>query len=325
MHIEKSFFDVDNDCFIQKALDIFRFQAKYNKVYANYINYLGLEPSEVTCLEDIPFLPIQFFKTHRVVTTSFTPSISFMSSGTTGNLTSFHHLKDLWYYQESFVRNFKANYGNAEDWVILALLPSYLDRLGSSLIYMVRSLINQTKHQESGFYLNDFERLKATMLALESKGQKVLLIGVAFALLDFVLRGPLQLKSTVVMETGGMKGRRKELVRADLHQQLMNGFGVANIHSEYGMTELLSQAYSKEAGIFETPPWMRVFIREGQDPFTFAKRGSVGGINVIDLANVYSCSFIATEDLGKQYSDGAFEVLGRFDEAQSRGCNLMVL
>lgn len=314
-----------NEAFAQEAMRVFRFQAVHNAVYKAYLSCLGIDFKEVQSVEAIPFLPISFFKTHGISTGIFTPQITFTSSGTTGANVSRHLVKDLSCYDKNFLKNFERCYGAVKDWVILALLPSYLEREGSSLVYMAQSLIRRSGSSESGFYLNDFKSLQNKLKILDDQDKKVLLMGVSFALLDFAVRHPMSLKNTVVMETGGMKGRRKELIRADLHERLKKGFGVDKIHSEYGMTELLSQAYSKGDGIFSPPPWMRVVVREIQDPLTLEKTGVVGGLNVIDLANVNSCSFIATEDLGTATADGNFEVLGRFDQAHVRGCNLMVL
>jgi hypothetical protein len=249
----------------------------------------------------------------------------FSSSGTTGQITSKHYIADIQLYEQSYTKGFHHFYGDVGQYCILALLPSYIERSGSSLIYMVNDLIEKSKHPQSGFYLNEIDSLIDTLTALDAKGKKVLLIGVSFALLDLVEKYQLQLKNTIVMETGGMKGRRKELIRKELHEHLMKGFGVETIHSEYGMTELLSQAYSNGNGIFKTPPWMKFMIRDTEDPLSFLPFGKTGGINVIDLANINSCSFIATQDLGKKYEDESFEILGRFDHSDVRGCNLMVL
>jgi hypothetical protein len=276
-------------------------------------------------LKEIPFLPIQFFKSHKVLSSQKPIERTFSSSGTTGSITSKHYITDISFYEKSFRKGFEQFYGNIEDYVILALLPSYLEREGSSLIYMVDALIKQSNHKESGFYLNNLSELNETLLKLESQGKQTLLIGVSFALLDFIETYSFKLKYTLVMETGGMKGRRKELVRSELHSILKQGFGVENIHSEYGMTELLSQAYSRGDGIFECPNWMKVFVRDPEDALTILDPKKTGGINVIDLANVNSCSFIATQDLGKINQDGTFEIVGRFDHSDIRGCNLMVL
>ena len=307
------------------ALKIFKFQFENNRVYRSFCDLLYKHPSEVKTIEEIPFLPIQFFKTRSVLSSEESVQTTFTSSGTTGSITSKHLVTDLKVYEESFNKGFHHFYGSIEDYVVLALLPSYLERDGSSLIYMVDALIKQSKHRESGFYLNNLSELKNTLIRLDSEGKKVLLIGVSFALLDLVEAYQFNLKHTIVMETGGMKGRRKELIREALHQQLKYGFGVTSIHSEYGMTELLSQAYSNGNGIFKTPNWMRVLTRDTEDALTIQPNGKTGGINVIDLANINSCSFIATQDLGRVYENDTFEIIGRFDNSDIRGCNLMVL
>jgi len=312
------------DDFQQTALKVFKFQFENNTIYRSYCDLLYIHPSDVKHIEDIPFLPIQFFKSHQVISS---PSIetTFTSSGTTGSITSKHHVSDISIYETSFRRGFEHFYGAVEDYAILALLPSYLERTGSSLVYMVNDMIELSNHEKSGFYLNNFEDLKQNLEHLESQNQKTLLIGVSFALLDFVESYHLDLNHTTVMETGGMKGRRKEIVREELHNILKKGFGVSTIHSEYGMTELLSQAYSYDDGIFRTPPWMKILTRDTEDPLTLLSGNKTGGINVIDLANYNSCSFIATQDLGKIHRDGSFEIIGRFDHSDIRGCNLMAL
>lgn len=323
---KKDIFNISSEIeFNEIALKVFKLQFENNKVYRSFCDLLCKHPSEVKNVEDIPFLPIQFFKTHDVLSSSKEIQTIFTSSGTTGQQTSKHLVTDLSVYQESFTKAFEIFYGKTEDYVVLALLPSYLEREGSSLIYMVDSMIKSSKSSESGFYLNNLEELKNILQSLELRKRKTLLIGVSFALLDFVERYNIQLSNTVVMETGGMKGRRKEIIRSELHNKLKAGFGVDKIHSEYGMTELLSQAYSKGNGVFETPPWMKVLTRDTEDALTIQKPGKTGGINIIDLANINSCSFIATQDLGKVIHDGSFEILGRFDQSDIRGCNLMVI
>lgn len=307
------------------ALQVFNFQFKNNKVYRSFCDLLYKHPGDVKSIQDIPFLPIQFFKTHQVLSSKNSIQATFKSSGTTASLTSKHYVTDLEIYKQSFKKGFKQFYGDIKDYVVLALLPSYLEREDSSLIYMVNDMISQSKKKESGFYLNNLEELKDTLIYLDSKGKKVLLIGVSFALLDLVEAYQFNLNHTIVMETGGMKGRRKELIREELHKQLKRGFGVENIHSEYGMTELLSQGYSKENGVFNCPNWMRVLTRDTEDALTILSQGKTGGINVIDLANINSCSFIATQDLGRVYENESFEVIGRFDNSDIRGCNLMVI
>ena len=310
--------------FEKKALAVFQFQAVHCAVYRDFISYLGTQPETVTRIEDIPFLPIQFFKSHRILSNSHTVVQTFLSSGTTGMTQSKHHVTDISLYEKSYLKGFTHFYGALEDYVVLALLPSYLEREGSSLVYMVDDMIQRSKHTESGFYLDDLASLKDTLLLLEAQGKKVLLIGVSFALLDLIEQHQFQLKHTIVMETGGMKGKRKEMIREELHTELRKGFGLEHIHSEYGMTELLSQAYSKGKGMFASPPWMGILIRDTEDPLSLLGIGKAGGINVIDLANKNSCSFIATQDLGKVYADGLFEVLGCFDNSDIRGCNLMI-
>jgi len=307
------------------ALQIFKHQFENNKVFRSFCDLLYKHPSDVKRLEDIPFLPIQFFKTHSVVSSKNRIQQRFISSGTTGSITSKHYITDLEIYKQSFRKAFRCFYGNIEDYVVLALLPSYLERENSSLVYMVNDMITQSTQLESGFYLNDLDEVKEVLIKLDRRSKKVLLLGVSFALLDLVERFQFNLKNTVIMETGGMKGRRKELIREDLHQKLKKGFGVEGIHSEYGMTELLSQAYSKGNSVFKTPAWMKVLTRDTEDALTIQNKGKTGGINIIDLANVNSCAFISTQDLGRVHKDGSFEVIGRFDNSDIRGCNLMAI
>ncbi|RXG18241.1 acyl-protein synthetase LuxE [Leeuwenhoekiella aestuarii] len=307
------------------ALASFQFQWEHNAVYRKFCDLLAVIPSAINQVEKIPFLPIQFFKEFNVLASTDAIQTTFTSSGTTGSVTSKHHVTDLSLYEYSFRESFNLHYGNIEEYTVLALLPSYLERNGSSLIYMVDCLIKDSKKPESGFYLNDYNGLSKTLKRLDAGGEKVLLIGVSFALLDLVEQFNFELQNTIVMETGGMKGRRKELIREELHQILKKGFGVAEIHSEYGMTELLSQGYSNGKGIFTLPPWVQVFMRDTEDALQLVEPGKTGGINVIDLANHYSCPFIATQDLGKKIDDKHFEILGRFDTSDIRGCNLMVL
>lgn len=307
------------------ALQTFKYQFENNSVYRSFCDLLYKHPSEVKTLKDIPFLPIQFFKTREVLSSKQTIKATFTSSGTSGSETSKHHVTDLNIYQQSFTKGFEQFYGNIENYVVLGLLPSYLERKGSSLIYMVDSMIKTSSHPESGFYLNNLSELKNTLIKLNSEGKKALLIGVSFALLDLIESYQFNLKNTIIMETGGMKGRRKELIRTELHNTLKKGFGVEHIHSEYGMTELLSQAYSKGNGVFNCPPWMKVLTRDTEDALTIQASGKTGGLNIIDLANINSCSFIATQDLGSVNNYGSFEVIGRFDNSDIRGCNLMVL
>jgi len=311
--------------FLTQALRIFKFQYKNNPIYQSFCSHLNVNPTLVKSLDQIPFLPIELFKSKNIVASTKQPEITFTSSGTTGNETSKHFVTDLRLYEQSYLKAFNHFYGNIENYCVLALLPSYLERTGSSLIYMVEDLIAKSKHPNSGFFLNDYSRLHDLLLKLQQTKTKILIIGVSFALLEFTEQYRLSLQNTIIMETGGMKGRRKEIVRQELHQLLSDGFGVPEIHSEYGMTELLSQAYSKGNGVFDCPSWMKILIRDTEDPLSYLKAGKSGGINVIDLANINSCSFIATQDLGRFRKDGTFEIIGRFDNSDIRGCNLMVL
>jgi len=311
--------------FEKTALKVFRFQYENNKVYREFCDHLNVAVAQVKSLQQIPFLPIQFFKSHEVVSNADPIQETFTSSGTTGTVNSKHLVTDVSLYEESYRKGFSQFYGNIEDYVVLALLPSYLERTGSSLIYMVEDLIQMTHNPDSGFYLNNHGELIQKLTTLDNAGQNVILIGVTYALLDLVEKQQFQLQNTIIMETGGMKGRRREMIREELHEKLCRGFGVSAIHSEYGMTELLSQAYSLGNGIFECPNWMHVLIRDTEDALTYIGGGKTGGINVIDLANINSCAFIATQDLGKKTGNNAFEVLGRFDNSDIRGCNLMVL
>lgn len=329
--LEQQIFAIESPTdFNELSLKIFQFQFENNAIYRKYAQNIGKEPKNVQSPDNIPYLPISFFKTHKVVTYETSSERIFNSSGT-GNIgNSKHYIAKLCLYEDSFAKGFKKFYGSAEDYVFLALLPSYLERGGSSLVYMAQKLIEKSKHPESGFYLNDYEKLYNMLLNLRDKETKVILLGVSYALLDMVEKFNLStygqnLPQFMVMETGGMKGRRKEMVKEELHSLLCKGFGVKSIHSEYGMTELLSQAYSSGGGIFNCPPWMQVNIRDVNDPFCLLEEGKSGGINIIDLANIYSCSFIETQDLGKIYDDGSFEILGRFDNSDVRGCNLMVV
>ncbi len=321
-------FTVSQAGFESLALDIFRYQSRYNDIYRRYIAALGKDPAAVSALTDIPFLPIRFFKSHQVTSSSFEPELVFESSGTTGSINSRHLVKEAAVYERSFSEAFSLFYGPATDWCIIGLLPSYLERSHSSLVYMVDRLVKQSGHPGSGFYLYEHEKLAHLLQQLEAKHQPTLLIGVTFALLDFAEKHSLSLRHTVVMETGGMKGRREELVRPQVHSILTKAFGVTVIHAEYGMTELLSQAYSDGNGLFSCPPWMKIVLRDEEDPLTVrADTGAIvsGAINVIDLANIHSCSFIATDDAGRLHPDGRFEVMGRLDNSDLRGCSLMVL
>jgi hypothetical protein len=319
-------FSISNDeQFNATALQVFRFQADKCDVYREFITNLKADVETIKHINQIPFLPISFFKTHKVLS-SFDPiQTTFTSSGTTGMINSRHLVTDLGWYEESFRRAFGLFYGDIKDYTILALLPSYLEREGSSLIYMAEDLVKRSENPDSGFYLYNHDDLAMQLQKQQRAKKPTLLIGVTFALLDFVEQYQINFPELVVMETGGMKGRRKEMIREELHQTLCTGFGVERIHSEYGMTELLSQAYSKGDGIFNTPPWMRIITRDTNDPVTNLDTDKTGGINVIDLANINSCAFIATQDLGKVYPDGSFDVLGRFDNSDIRGCNLLIV
>jgi phenylacetate-coenzyme A ligase PaaK-like adenylate-forming protein len=323
--IENIFKIHDRKTFRAAALKVFHFQATHCPVYRDYLAALKVDPSKIIEPEKIPFLPIEFFKSHTVLADGKKAELVFESSGTTGSEPSRHHVADAGLYRESFLRNFYASLGSPEELCILALLPSYLEREASSLVYMMDHLIRWSKHPDSGFYLDQLDELSAILEKRNNDGQPTLLLGVSFALLDLADLHPLSLWNNIrLMETGGMKGRREELVRSELHQRLMEAFELNTVHSEYGMTELLSQAYSGGEGLFHPPPWMKVLIRDPNDPLTILPHGKSGGINIIDLANVYSCSFIATGDLGKVYEDGSFEVLGRYDHSDIRGCNLLV-
>ena len=303
------------------ALNVFNFQIENNPTYAAYASLI-LRGSSPKNIFEIPFLPIEFFKTQQIICKGQKIEEIFLSSGTTGKQSK-HLVSDLSLYKRSFQKAFELFYGNIEDYCILSLLPNYRERENSSLIYMVDEIIAQSKHENSDFYLNNYEKLAATIAELEHKNQKTILIGVSYALLDLAEKFPQKLKNTIIIETGGTKGKRKELLKEELHKRLKNAFDLENIHSEYGMTELLSQSYSKAEGIFYSPPWKRVLIRDVNDPLSFVGKNKTGGINVIDLTNIYSCPFIATEDLGESYDDGSFSVLGRFDNADVRGCNLL--
>ena len=311
--------------FEEKTLAVFKHQFKYNKVYRSFCDLLYKHPSDIDNIEDIPFLPIEFFKSKDILSSDKKIQATFTSSGTTGSNVSKHHVTDLNTYQSSFSKAYHHFYGDIKETIVLALLPSYLERSGSSLIYMVQDFIKKSNQPESGFYLNNLEDLAKKITTLDNSGRKILLIGVSFALLDLIENYSFNLNNTTIMETGGMKGKRKEITRTELHNKLKSGFGVNCIHSEYGMTELLSQAYSKENGLFYCPPWMKIFTRDTDDPLTIQKINKTGGVNIIDLANINSCSFIATQDLGRSFNNGSFEIIGRFDHSDIRGCNLMSL
>ncbi|KLT66781.1 acyl transferase [Pedobacter sp. BMA] len=325
MQSPKEIFTINSpEAFATFALDIFRFQAQHCLVYQAYIQNLRVIAEEVKSVNQIPFLPISFFKSHQIISSSSPVEVTFSSSGTTGMVTSSHHVTDASLYEQSYLQAFTKFYGPVDEYCFLALLPSYQQRSGSSLIYMVNDLIEKSNHPQSGYFLYNHDDLFTLLSTLKAKKQKTVLIGVTYALLDFIEQYQMHFPELIVMETGGMKGKRKEMVREELHEQLTKGFGVPAIHSEYGMTELLSQAYSLGEGVFNCPNWMKVLIRDTNDPLSLIPDGKTGGINVIDLANINSCAFIATQDLGRINPDGSFEVLGRFDNADIRGCNLLV-
>ncbi|MAC87307.1 MAG: acyl transferase [Gammaproteobacteria bacterium] len=324
--MQKAIFNIQNETDFERcALQVFKHQFENNKVYRSFCDLLYIHPSDVKEVADIPFLPIQFFKSHAVLSSTQAVQETFTSSGTTGSSVSKHMVTDLSWYTKSYTKGFEYFYGPIEEYTVLGLLPNYLERDGSSLIYMVDDFIKKSNKPASGFYLNNLTELSKTLIALDKKGEKVLLIGVTFALLDLIERQQFKLQNTIIMETGGMKGRRKEIIRNELHEILCAGFGVSKIHSEYGMTELLSQGYSSGDGVFDCPPWMKILARDTEDALTLVGANKTGGLNVVDLANYNSCSFIATQDLGKVDNNGSFEVLGRFDHSDIRGCNLMVM
>lgn len=309
--------------FSELALRIFRRQAEHNPVYKQFLGGLRIDPANILRIEEIPFLPIELFKSHKIMTGDDRVQEIFTSSGTTGQQQSRHFVTDVSIYEESYRKGFRLFYGDISQYTVLALLPSYLEREGSSLIYMTNDLIKRGA-KGSGFYLHNKKDLVETLEAVKGK-TKILLLGVTYALLDLADEFPMDLGNVIIMETGGMKGKRKEMIREEVHDILCRVFNVEAIHSEYGMTELLSQAYSKGNGLFHCPPWMKILARDTEDPLSMIGPGKTGGLNVIDLANINSCAFIATQDLGKVYGNGSFEVLGRFDNSDIRGCNLMVL
>ncbi len=321
----KSMFQIQSDNeFNNHAIELFRYQAKHVKIYKDFLALLKVDSSTVSYYPQIPFLPVTLFKNYVVSDQCNENEFHFISSGTTGQITSKHYVNDLTIYEESLLNGFKLIYGDPKEYCFLALLPSYLEREGSSLIYMVNNLMEESNHPENGFYLHNHEALKTKIVSLENKNQKIFFIGVTYALLDFFEKFPMKLTNSIVMETGGMKGRRQEIIKPHLHTILKNKSGLSEIHSEYGMTELLSQCYATENGIFSSPPWMKILIRDLYDPFENIESGKTGNINVIDLANIHSCAFIATQDLGRKLNHNAFEVLGRMDNSELRGCNLMI-
>lgn len=309
--------------FNEIAVSLFRYQYRENEIYRSFVDALGISESQVYHPEQIPFLPVSFFKTHKVISGDYAEELIFESSGTTGMETSKHYVVDASCYQESFTRGLQLAYGDLSEYAVFALLPSYLERKNSSLVYMVEKILLQSNRQMGGFYLNELSELQQQLKEAQRLGLKIMLIGVTFALLDMAEKFPLRIPDAIIIETGGMKGRRNELTRMELHEKLCKGFGVQKIHSEYGMTELLSQAWSPGDGIFRCPPWMKILIADTNDPLSYLETGRSGGINIIDLANFHSCSFIATQDLGRVFDDGSFEVLGRFDNSDIRGCSLL--
>jgi len=322
--IERIFDIQDPDSFRNSALDIFRSQSAGNRIYGEFLKSLSVDLSSVKSISQIPFLPVEFFKSHIIITGTQPHIKIFESSGTTGTVSGKHFIVDTSLYEKSFLKAFTLFYGEPSDYMIAALLPSYTERGNSSLVYMMDNLIKRSKNPGSGFFREDAGSLIRAINEARELGRKVLLMGVSFALLDLAEKYSPDLHDVIVMETGGMKGRRKEITRIELHSVLEKAFNVSEIHSEYGMTELMSQAYSKGKGIFNCPPWMKVLIRDPLDPFTIIEEPeTTGGINIIDLANVHSCSFISTGDLGKLHEDGSFEVLGRIDNSDVRGCNLL--
>lgn len=309
--------------FNEITLSLFRYQYKNNKIYNSFADALGVNESKVYHPEQIPFLPVSFFKTHKIVTGEFAEEVVFESSGTTGMETSKHYVVDADLYQQSFTNGLNLFYADLSQYAVFALLPSYLERGNSSLVYMVEKIMLLASRRMGGFFLNDLKALLQQLVEAQRQGLKIMLFGVTFALLDMVENFPVPIPDAIIIETGGMKGRRKELTRMELHEKLCKGFNVEKIHSEYGMTELLSQAWSAGDGIFRCPPWMKIMIADTNDPLSFLETGRTGGINIIDLANFHSCSFISTQDLGRVFDDGSFEVLGRFDNSDIRGCSLL--
>ncbi len=316
-------FNVDDKNFEQIAFEVFQFQYTNNNIYKSYCDLLEKTPSNIGDISSIPFLPISFFKSHSVICTKKYDKV-FHSSGTTNVNLSKHYVSDIHIYEQSFLKNFIDNYGDPKDYVILGLLPNYMENENSSLIYMVNNLIKLSESNDSGFFLKEYDFIIEKMKSLARENKKIILIGVSYALLDLTESKNLNFENTIIIETGGMKGRRREMIKKELHETLKERTGLKKIHSEYGMTELLSQAYSKGDGIFSCPNWMRVFIRDINDPNFLYSNNKSGGINIIDLANINSCSFIATEDMGSLHKNGNFEIMGRIDHTDTRGCNLLV-
>jgi len=322
---KKNIFNITQSAFKKEALNVFHYQRVHCKVYKKFLSNLSKDFAVINTIEEIPFLPIELFKSHKVISSKKEPKVCFESSGTTGQTTSKHFVADLDFYKRTAQFNFENQFGSLSDFVVLALLPNYLERKNSSLVYMVQHFIDESNNEYSGFYLDDFESLISQLKKCKAKNKNVLFIGVSFALLDMVDEMDFLLNEQfIVMETGGMKGRRKELIRRELHRRLKMGLGVNQIYSEYGMTELLSQAYLKEGNLFNTPNWMKFLISDVEDPLNISQEGR-GVLNVIDLANIDSCAFIQLQDAGRLNLDGTFEVLGRVDNTDVRGCNLMYL
>ena len=316
-------FNVDHKNFDQIAFEVFKFQYKNNTVYKSYCDLLKKTPTNIKEISAIPFLPISFFKSHLVICSKKYDKV-FCSSGTTNDNLSKHYVRDINIYEKSFLKNFIDNYGDPKKYVILGLLPNYMQNKNSSLIYMVNNLIELSKSNDSGFFLKEYDLIIEKMKNHCRENKKIILFGVSYALLDLTKNRNLNLENTIIIETGGMKGRRREMIKKELHETLKQRTGLKKIHSEYGMTELLSQAYSKGDGIFSCPNWMKVFVRDINDPNFLHKDNRSGGINIIDLANFNSCSFIATEDMGSIHKNGSFEIMGRIDHSDTRGCNLLV-
>ena len=325
MDLVDRIFSVNDRTFEGLAIEVFVQQYVNTPVYRAFCDSLKIKPDNVSEIGDIPFLPVELFKNYEVLASGQSPQVIFESSGTTGSIPSRHYVSDLSLYEKSFLLGFKRFYGEPSDYVFLGLLPSYLERNNSSLVYMTHKLIQYSGNPEGGFFLNEFEKLYNFLLELKAGKRKTILLGVTFGLLDFAEVYKMEFPELIVMETGGMKGRREELTRPEVHERLCAAFGVAKIHSEYGMTELLSQGYSKGDGIFELPPWMKMYTRDVYDPLKLLQPGRSGAVNIIDLANLNSCSFIATNDLGIVNDNGTFEIMGRVDNAEIRGCNLMVM
>lgn len=318
-------FNIDNrEQFNSAALEIFRIQSRLCAPYREFISLAGVDPSKVDSVRKIPFLPVSIFKTHKVICDGLKPEKIFTSSSTTGTTPSSHYVADLSLYTESFMRGFIRFWGDPSEFAILALLPSYLEREGSSLVFMADTLIKESRNPDSGFYLYNFDTLSKKLIKLRETGQKTILLGVSFALLDFVKEFRMQFPQLIVMETGGMKGIGREIPREEMHSILKDGFGVDKIASEYGMAELLSQAYSVGNGLFETPPWMEIFTRDLSNPFRILDNQTSGGINIIDLANYNSCSFIETQDMGIKEAGNTFRISGRIQNSELRGCNLLL-